>query len=405
MLQRACVVTVLSLFMATALAVGLPQARSLAVRHHLPGKPAAASGGVHAASEAQRFFLRPNDTVVFLGDSITALNAGTWPQGTTRPNYTYCVDIVSWAATHLAGCRVAFYDLGVPGDTAQGDIWPSGGPSSLSVPPGQTIDQHLQYAERLNPTVVTINLGMNDGEYVDCDPANPGYNSTLYNSFKTHLTHIVATLLRWSARKGNTLRLVVLSPSYFDNAQRIATGWKFGWGAPVANYNQTLLAFGRWEKSYVASLDNPNVTFINLNEPMRAATAQLPPGQSLTQEGIHPTEQGYEVMAATILDAWGAGAITSQSGNRPWPLYNGGSAYAICPLMAKVSGSRSPSPSEGSDTTVNQGTIGWQNNLIGLIRDQFICDETSTVRNFTVPPWNGMSIYKSASQSSVASKQ
>lgn len=370
----------------------------------------AASNDNKNVGKAADFFLRPNDTVVFLGDSITALNNGTWPQGTTRPNFTYCVDIVSWVVTHRPDDRITFYDLGVPGDTAQGDIWHAGGPANLTVPPNQTIDQHLHYVEQLNPTVVTINLGMNDGEYVDCDPADKGYNETLYRAYTSGITHIVTALLAWSGTNSKPLRIVVLSPSYFDNDCRVAKGWKFSWGPPVAGYNQTLLAFGSWEKSYIARLHNPNVAFIDLNAPMMAASKKLPPGQSLTQEGIHPTEQGYEVIAATILNAWNARVDykfippsrhtgLAKSVTYPWALYNGGTGYDICPALAQVSAdpasSSKRSPVGGhAGPKYNQDTTEWENDVIGLIRDQFVLQQTSVTGNFTVPEWNAQNIYR-----------
>jgi lysophospholipase L1-like esterase len=278
-------------------------------------------GSAAQQPEQNKFFLHHGDTVVFMGDSITALHRATWPTGDISPNYTYCMDIVTWVTAHSpagkpTGNDIEFYDLGVGGDTTQGDEWPNGGPAKdMYVPPSNsyagshTIDSDLAYVEALNPTVVTLDFGMNDGEYVHCDPAGAGYNATVHDDFTSGLAHIVTTLLSWSAQGRHPLRIVVLTPSYFDNARRVAAGWSFGWGPPVADYNQTLQAFGSWERSYVSSLRNPKVTCIDLNGPMAEATAKLPAGQSLTQEGIHPTEQGYEVMAAAILRAWGAGQV------------------------------------------------------------------------------------------------
>jgi lysophospholipase L1-like esterase len=269
-----------------------------------------------SSSSMSGFFLRDGDTVVFFGDSISSLYDRTWP--TWNPpvyppgdeNYNYCMDIVSWATTQLPGSNIKFYDMAVPGETTAGDEWPTNGPHPASFAPGYggDIASHLAYIESLNPTVVTVDLGMNDAEYSPDDP-------TLDEDFVNGIDFIVSSLLDWSEGHGGSLRIVLLSPSYFDYPRFVATGWNPGWAIP-SDYNAADVAgYGAWEQYYVRTLGNPNVTFIDLNTPMANATALLAAGESLTQEGIHPTWQGYQLIAATILQAWGAPASTLEYPN------------------------------------------------------------------------------------------
>jgi hypothetical protein len=225
---------------------------------------------------------------------------------------------------------------------------------------------------------------MNDGEYVDCNPADPGYNATLYNSFTSGMTHIVSSLIGWSTAGNHPLRIVLVSPSYFDNNERVQKGWSFPWGGPpVANYNETLLAFGSWEKQYAATLRGSGVSFIDTNGPMAAANAALPHGESVTQEAVHPTELGYEVMAAAILAAWHGDAVRSahlRSGAAkalPWALHNGGSAYEVSPLLGQVSIEKT--------TPAN---VPWQNQVIDAVRNENVGTQTAIMSKSPIPTWD-----------------
>jgi hypothetical protein len=170
--------------------------------------------------------------------------------------------------------------------------------------------------------------------------------------------------------------LVVISPEYFDNNERALCGWSFPWHeTPAANYNETLISFGQWEKSYVARMRNPNVTYIDINKPMSDANSRLSTGQSVTQEGIHPTEQGYEVIASAILSAWNAGAVESKS-KITWPLHDGGSAYTVWPSMHLLS----REPADSQIASINQE--------VESIRNKFQDQYDAIMNQTTMPPWH-----------------
>jgi lysophospholipase L1-like esterase len=314
---------------AIVLSAALTSVVGCGVANPSPGEAAGTQGSTSSSLSAPGFFLHDGDTVVFFGDSISSLYERTWstwnpavyPPG--NENYNYCMDIVSWVTTEMLGSNIKFYDMAVPGETTAGDEWPTNGPHRTSFVPGYggDIASHLAYIESLNPTVVTVDLGMNDAEYSPDDP-------TLDQDFVNGIEFIVSELLDWSQAKGGSLRIVLLAPSYFDYARFVATGWNPGWTIP-ANYNAANVAgYGGWEKYYVETLGNSNVTFIDLNTPMAKATALLPAGESLTQEGIHPTSQGYQLIAATILEAWGAPGSTLEYPNiqSVWSAFAAGQA-------------------------------------------------------------------------------
>jgi len=85
--------------------------------------------------QAEEFFFRPNDRVLFLGDSITE-------------QYQYSTDIELYLTTRFPKGNMTFINAGISGDTAQG---------------GKNRFKEHVLAEK--PTVITINFGMNDAGY------------------------------------------------------------------------------------------------------------------------------------------------------------------------------------------------------------------------------------------------
>src|SRR5258708_10507326 len=91
-----------------------------------------ATASVQAADE---FFFKPNDRVLFLGDSITE-------------QYQYSTDIELSLTTRFPQWKLTFINAGISGDSAQG---------------GKNRFKDHVLAEK--PTAITINFGMNDGGY------------------------------------------------------------------------------------------------------------------------------------------------------------------------------------------------------------------------------------------------
>src|SRR5579864_9601961 len=90
---------------------------------------------VNAAEPDNGFFFKKGDRIVFLGDSITE-------------QFQYSSYIELYLTTRFPKWSLTFLNAGIGGDTARGGA--------------SRFDTHV-LAEK--PTAVTIDFGMNDGEY------------------------------------------------------------------------------------------------------------------------------------------------------------------------------------------------------------------------------------------------
>ena len=122
---------------------------------------------------ADDFLFKPNDRVLFLGDSIT-------------DQYQYSTDIELYLTTRFPKWNLTFINAGIGGDTAQG---------------GKNRFKDHVLAEE--PTVMTINFGMNDGGYGNFDP----------NRQKGYVEGTEAML---SMAKGAGVRVGLVSPNAVD---------------------------------------------------------------------------------------------------------------------------------------------------------------------------------------------
>src|SRR6185437_11385620 len=94
---------------------------------------------------AQSFYLHDGDRVTFYGDSITAQRL-------------YTRDVQDFVATRYPGLNVGFHNAGVPGDKVSGGY------------AGDAATRVSRDVKPWDPTVITVMLGMNDGDYVPPDP-------------------------------------------------------------------------------------------------------------------------------------------------------------------------------------------------------------------------------------------
>src|SRR4051812_20527485 len=144
----------------------------------------AASLAAASPGRADDFYLKDGDRVVFYGDSITA-----------QREYTARVE--EFVLTRYPGMKVAFYHAGVGGDRVTGG---GAGP----------IDERLDRdVIRFKPTVVTIMLGMNDGEYKPFD-------QPVFDTYARGYRHIVERL----QAELPGVRLTLIQPSAFDDVTR-----------------------------------------------------------------------------------------------------------------------------------------------------------------------------------------
>jgi len=255
---------------------------------------------VSARAAPGAFFLRDGDTVVFYGDSITE-------------QQHYGRDIETYVLTRYPNSHVKFINSGWTSDVVSGG---KGGPAETRIR-----RDVLPY----HPTVVTILLGMNDGEYTHFKQSN-------YDSYSAGLTALVDRL----TKELPGVRLTLLSPTFYDE------------GAPGSRhfhgYNDVLLKFRDFVKTLGGRRD---ILAVDLNAPLAEATRRgraRDPRFTLVPDGIHPNEAGQAIMAAAILKAWRASAEptevtldpsspTPATTPLPWPLPDKATpSFAVSPL-------------------------------------------------------------------------
>jgi len=215
------------------------------------------------------FFLKDHDRVVFYGDSITEAGA-------------YCRYVESFVLTRFPKLHISFVNSGWGGDRVTG-----GG--------GGDIDKRLDRdVIARKPTVVTIMLGMNDGNYQP-------FNEQTFQTYKTGYQHILDRL----KREVPGARLVLIKPSAYDDVN-VPPSWPGG-------YNDVLLQFS----ACVDQLAKQNgCDVVDFNRPVvdaltKAKQYDAEGAKRLIPDRVHPEPAGHLVMASELLKAWNAPKLVS----------------------------------------------------------------------------------------------
>ena len=228
------------------------------------------TGVVRGSAAPAQFYLHAGDTVVFYGDSIT-----------DQRLYTLFTEL--YAVTRYPTMNVRFVHSGWGGDRVSGG---GGGP----------IDVRLERdVIAYKPTVLTIMLGMNDGNYTNHTAAN---DDTFYTGYR-HILEMVR-------RQDPGVRITVIEPSPFDDVTRSFTLQPGGYNAVLANYGAWIKNFASQSALDVADLNAPMVTMLkkaNATDPVLA--------QKIIPDRVHPGPGGHLIMAEQLLKAWGARPVVS----------------------------------------------------------------------------------------------
>ena len=215
------------------------------------------------------FYLKPQDRVVFYGDSIT--------QQAYYPAF-----VETYVTSHYPQLDVRFIDSGWAGDRVDGGF-------------GGAIDQRLaRDVIAFRPTVVTVMLGMNDGRYQKFDPV-------LFENYCKGYRHLLDSL-----QSGlSDLRITLLEPSPFDDVT-----WppQFEGG-----YNSVLIRYGQYVRELA---EQRHLNVVDMNAPLvatlqKANATNHAIAQKIIDERIHPNEAGHLIMAAALLKSWHAPSIVS----------------------------------------------------------------------------------------------
>ena len=232
-----------------------------------PNHRAGSSGHPRAQKPQQDFALKDGDRVVFYGDSITEQRLYT----------TY---VEHYVLTHYPDRRVTFVNTGWGGDKVTGnDCKPCAGVGGLARIKRDVLDYR--------PTVVTLLFGMNDGQYVDFDPA-------IMKVYEDGLTAIIREL-----KAKTNARIYVMTPTVYDGTRH--TPW-----SKTDRYNDVL---DRYSEAANQIAQHEGLPVIDLHTVTTEALRQAKknnPDYTFASDGVHPEEDGQLLMTAGILRAWGA---------------------------------------------------------------------------------------------------
>ena len=216
------------------------------------------------------FALKPNDRVVFFGDSIT-------------DQRLYTTFAETYVVTRFPQSNITFTHSGWGGDRVSGG---SGGPVDVRL-----WRDVLPY----NPTVVTIMLGMNDARY-------RAFDQTIFDDFDKGMRHIVAILKRQLPSASITL----IQPSPYDDVTR-APLFEGGYNNVLRRYSDFLKDLATTEKLQVADLNTSVVAALTKANTLNPADAA-----KLIPDRVHPGPAGHLLMAKALLEDWHAPALVSE---------------------------------------------------------------------------------------------
>ena len=219
---------------------------------------------VHAAP-----VLKADDRVVIYGDSITEQRL-------------YSRFVQQYIQCRYPELKVKFYNAGWSGDTAGGAF--------------NRLERDVLW---LNPTVVTLFFGMNDGSYC---PTAEGITS----AFKQNEDKIITAL------KAKGIRVVVYTPGAvdYDRQQKLA----------ACKYNDNLEALGKAALELARQYQLPSADVFHPMVAFQTAQKARNPGFTMIPDSVHPSPAGHLVMAQEMLKGLGAepmppiGAIDLQYG-------------------------------------------------------------------------------------------
>ncbi|HEY6445800.1 MAG TPA: SGNH/GDSL hydrolase family protein [Acidobacteriaceae bacterium] len=216
-----------------------------------------AAGQVHA----QDFYLHNEDRVTFYGDSITAQRY-------------YTRDVQDFVETRYPNLQVSYHNAGVPGDKVTGGY------------AGDASKRVARDVQPFDPTVITVMLGMNDGDYVPPDPR-------IFAEYQSGYEKLL-DMLRAAAPAA---RITLVENTPYDE---VTHGAEFaGFMATTEQNAQATPALGQREHLPVIDDYTPVKELLE-----RAKTADPSFASLLVTDRIHPAEPLHWIMAEAMMKAW-----------------------------------------------------------------------------------------------------
>lgn len=220
------------------------------------------------ALPAQSFYLHDGDRVTFYGDSITAQRY-------------YTRDVQDFVETRYPTLQVAYHNAGVPGDKTTGGYT------------GDAATRVTRDVKPWNPTVITVMLGMNDGDYMAPDPK-------VFADYQANYEKLLAML----HAAAPAARITLLENTAYDE---ITHGTEFkGYMATTEQNARATPALGQREHLPVVDTCSPVLALLE-----RAKAADPSYASLLVTDRIHPAEPTHWVMAEALMKAWKIDPVVS----------------------------------------------------------------------------------------------
>jgi lysophospholipase L1-like esterase len=215
--------------------------------------------------------LKSGDRVVFYGDSIT-------------DQRLYTVFTETFVHTRYPKLDVSFVHSGVGGDRVTGG-W--AGPIELRM---------KRDVEPYKPTVVTVMLGMNDGDYHPFDQATMDRYTTGYEK--------LIQLLKQAAPGA---RVTLIEPSPYDEVTRPPMKHG-GYNTSLMKMSEFVATLAAREHFLLADFNRPMVDMLQ-----RAYVEDFEIAQRILPDRVHPGASGHLVMASQLMKAWGVEGDVSRT--------------------------------------------------------------------------------------------
>lgn len=221
---------------------------------------AARVGAAEAPAADAAFFFHDGDRVVMMGDSITE-------------QYLYSTYVELWTLTRFPAWNITFRNVGIGGDRSPGGN-----------------SRFQRDVVPLQPTVMTVDFGMNDG----------GYGGFVEAAFKTYLSGLQGIA---DQAHSNHIRVAWVTPQPVDKKED---------GPAIQGYAATLEKFSEGVRTIAASNQG---MFVDQFHPylcvLDKARAADPKNRIMGGDAVHPGPPGQAVMAAAILRGLGFPALVS----------------------------------------------------------------------------------------------